>query len=104
VVGKPRSYETDDGNTNVAVRPESINRVAEPTRDRWVIETAEQTIDRLQAFDAETNEYAQMAREEYGGSVSPYREGAIGALESLDESEEAADEITPSVGSEADQP
>jgi RPA family protein len=92
VVGKPRSYETDDGNTNVAVRPESINRVAEPTRDRWVIETAEQTIERLQAFDAEINEYAQMAREEYGESVSPYREGAIAALESLDESEEAVSE------------
>jgi RPA family protein len=92
VVGKPRSYETDDGNTNVAVRPESINRVAEPTRDRWVVESAEQTIDRLQAFADETNEYAQMAREEYGETVSPYREGAIGALESLDESDEAASE------------
>jgi RPA family protein len=92
VVGKPRSYETDDGNTNVAVRPESINRVAESTRDRWVTETAEQTIDRLQAFDAETNDYAQMVREEYGEAVSPYREEAIAALESLDESEEAVSE------------
>jgi RPA family protein len=88
VVGKPRSYETDDGDTNVAVRPESITTVDEPTRDRWVIETAEQTIERLQAFGAETNEYAQMAREEYGEVLSPYREGAIAALESLDESEE----------------
>jgi hypothetical protein len=26
VVGKPRSYETDDGETNVAVRPESITQ------------------------------------------------------------------------------
>ena len=84
VVGKPRSYETDDGNTNVAVRPESISRVDEPTRDRWVIETADKTIDRLQAFDDETNDYAQMARDEYGERLSPYREAAIEALESLD--------------------
>ena len=92
VVGKPRSYETDDGNTNVAVRPESINQVDEPTRDRWVVETAKQTIDRLQAFDAEINDYAQMARDEYGEQLSPYREGAIAALESLDESEVAVSE------------
>jgi RPA family protein len=92
VVGKPRSYETDDGDTNVAVRPESITTVDESTRDRWVIETAEQTIDRLQAFGAETNEYAQMAREEYGEVLSPYREEVIAALESLDESEEAVGE------------
>ena len=84
VVGKPRSYETDDGETNVAVRPESISEVDEPTRDRWVIETAEQTIERLEAFDEEINDYAQMARDEYGAVLSPYREAAIAALESLD--------------------
>jgi RPA family protein len=84
VVGKPRSYETDDGDTNVAIRPESITQVDEPTRDRWVNETAEQTIERLQAFENESNAYAQMARKEYDGMLSPYREAAIEALESLD--------------------
>jgi RPA family protein len=92
VVGKPRSYETDEGDTNVAVRPESINRIEEAARDRWVVETAEKTIERLQAFDAETNDYAQMAREEYGGSISAYQEGAITALESLDTADEPVDE------------
>ena len=90
VVGKPRSYETDEGETNVAVRPESINQADEPTRDRWVVETANQTIERLQAFDDETNEYAQMAQQEYGGAISPYREEAIAALESLDTTNEPA--------------
>ena len=66
VVRKPRSYETDDGNTTVAVRPESITQVDEPTRDRWVVETADQTVERLQPFDEETNAYAQMVRDEYG--------------------------------------
>ncbi|WP_273838747.1 RPA family protein [Halococcus sp. PRR34] len=108
VVGKPRSYETDEGDTNVAVRPESINRVEETIRDRWVVDAAEKTIERLQGFDAETNDYAQMAREEYGGSISAYREGAIAALESLDTADEPADEDTgeseASLGTEADQP
>ncbi|EMA54774.1 RPA family protein [Halococcus salifodinae] len=101
VVGKPRSYETDEGDTNVAVRPESINRVEETARDRWVVETAEKTIERLQGFDAETNEYAQMAREEYGGSISVYRESAIAALESLDTTDEPADEDVTEASSES---
>lgn len=84
VVGKPRSYETDEGETNVAVRPESISQVEESTRNRWVVETADQTIDRLQAFDEEINDYAQMTRDEYGERLAPYREAAIEALESLD--------------------
>lgn len=47
VVGKPRSYETDDGDTRVSLTPESITIVDQETRDRWVVETADQTLDRL---------------------------------------------------------
>ena len=50
VVGKPRTYETDEGNTNVSLRPESITVVDAATRDRWVVETAEQTLERIEAF------------------------------------------------------
>jgi RPA family protein len=101
VVGKPRSYETDDGETNVAVRPESITQVDEPTRDRWVVETADKTIERLEAFDAETNDYAQMARDEYGERLSPYREAAIEALESLDATDASAAAATSETASDA---
>ena len=101
VVGKPRSYETDDGETNVAVRPESITQVDEPTRDRWVVEAADQTIERLEAFDAETNDYAQMARDEYGERLSPYREAAIEALESLDATDASAAAATSETASDA---
>jgi RPA family protein len=101
VVGKPRSYETDDGETNVAVRPESITQVDEPTRDRWVVETADQTIERLQAFDAEINDYAQMARDEYGERLSPYREAAIEALESLDATDASGAAATSETASDA---
>ncbi len=91
VVGKPRTYETDDGSINVSVRPESITEVDAETRDRWVVETARRTIDRIEAFDAATNEYAAMAGEEYNLPVENYRQTVLTALESLDETEESAE-------------
>jgi RPA family protein len=94
VVGKPRTYETDDGEVNVSVRPESITEVDEATRDRWVTETAERTIDRIQHYHgAEADEYVEMAREEYDLPVDNYKQAAIEALESLEtgESEATAD-------------
>ncbi|WP_226011392.1 RPA family protein [Halomicrobium salinisoli] len=94
VVGKPRTYETDDGEVNVSVRPESISLVDEATRDRWVVETAERTIERIQAFDDEANEYAQMAREEYDLPVENYRRTVVGALESLEEEQRDAGEAS----------
>ena len=62
VVGKPRTYETEEGEVNVSIRPESITEVDEATRDRWVTETAQRTIDRISTFEeAEHDEYVQMA-------------------------------------------
>ncbi|MFB6360421.1 MAG: RPA family protein [Halobacteriales archaeon] len=84
LTGKPRTFETDDGSTNVSVRPEAITVVDERTRDRWVVETAERTLDRITAFDDETNEYARMAGEEYGSDPDAYREAVIGAIEELE--------------------
>jgi RPA family protein len=86
VVGKPGTYETDDGGVNVSVRPESINVVDANTRDRWVAETAESTIERIRAFN-DDNEYAAMARERYDTSVDVYRREVIEALESLADEE-----------------
>ena len=96
VVGKPRTYETDDGNVTVSVRPESITPVDAATRDRWVAETAERTLERIQAFDDEANEYARMAREQYGEELSTYKQAVVAALESLD------DESTDSVESQSE--
>jgi len=87
VVGKPRTFETDDGSVNVSLRPESITPVDEATRDRWVVETAERTLERLDAFDDEGNEYAERARAEYGEDVSPYRRALLEALEDFDNAE-----------------
>jgi len=92
VVGKPRTYETDDGDVNVSIRPESISTVDEATRDRWVAETAERTIERIRAFqDDSPDEYVQMAHEEYDLPVENYRRAAVSALENLQEAEASAD-------------
>jgi len=86
VIGKPRTYETDTGSMNVSLRPENLEVTSKSTRDRWVIETAERTLDRIEVFDSETNEYGQYAAEQYGDSIRPYRDAVLEALESLDTS------------------
>ena len=105
ITGKPRTYETDDGNVNVSVRPESITQVDAATRDRWVAETAERTLERIEAFDEDANEYARMAEEQYGTSAEQYNSLVISALESLEslEGEQAeGDSDTDDSASEAD--
>ncbi len=48
VTGKARTYEPDDSDqVFTSIRPESISDVETETRDRWVVQTAEQTVDRV---------------------------------------------------------
>ena len=84
VTGKPRTYETDDGNVNVSLRPESITVVDAATRDRWVVETAERTIDRIERFAAGEGEYVASAREHYGDDVTEYEGAVVTALEGIE--------------------
>lgn len=96
IVGKPRTYETEEGDVNVSLRPESISIVDDGTRDRWVVETALRTVER--ASDAETNptEYDQMATEQYERPPEQYKQDAIGVLEELDDDrEQQATDPTP---------
>lgn len=103
IVGKPRSYETDDGMVNVSLRPEHITNVDKQTRQRWVTETASRTLDRVEKFDTDGNPYARMAREHYGGNIEQYRQQVIEALESLDETtSEKEDSETQSHNPKAD--
>lgn len=102
VVGKPRTFETDDGNVNVSVRPESITEVDAATRDRWVVEAADRTLDRVAAFDDEGNEYARMARERYDLDPDQYREAAVAALQSLDGADELGSGDDAADGPEAE--
>jgi RPA family protein len=91
VVGKPRSYETDEGDVNVSLRPESITVVDGETRDRWVVETAERTLDRIESF-GEAGEYAAMAETQYDPELSVYRDQVIAAIEDLESDAEVAAE------------
>ncbi|EMA48850.1 hypothetical protein [Halococcus thailandensis] len=65
VVGKPRSYETDDGDMRVSLTPESVTSVDQATRDRWVVETADQTLDRIEAMETGEGEAGEQARDAY---------------------------------------
>jgi RPA family protein len=48
VTGKARTFEPEDGDrVFTSIRPESISEIDADTRDRWVVQTAEQTIDRI---------------------------------------------------------
>jgi RPA family protein len=96
IVGKPRTYETEEGMMNVSLRPESISIVDADTRDRWVVETAMRTIERVEAsasvdgdedseIATDATEYARMATEQYDRTVEEYKRDAMSALEELDE-------------------
>jgi len=69
VVGKLRTYERGD-RTNVAIEPESITEVDEATRDSWVVETANQTRKRLNAFETGDAPFGEEATVAYGEDVS----------------------------------
>jgi len=117
ITGKPRTYETDDGDVNVSVRPESITLVDAATRDRWVVETAERTLERIERFeDGETsetshgggtavgvNEYARMADEQYDRSPAQYRDLVVSALESLEDDPSAGSGESASDGAATDE-
>jgi len=48
VTGKARTFQPDDsGRVFTSVRPESISEVDADTRDRWVVQAAEQTVSRI---------------------------------------------------------
>ncbi|MFW5965112.1 MAG: DNA-binding protein, partial [Natronomonas sp.] len=105
VVGKPRTYETEEGDVNVSLRPESITIVDAATRNRWVAETAERTLDRIEAFGgsasettpeggeaAVSDEYAAMAETQYAPDLAVYRDQVVKALEDLEADAEVAAE------------
>jgi RPA family protein len=95
VVGKPDTYETEDEDgepqTYVSIQPEAIRTVDAEERDKWVQETAAHTLERIRAIVDDENDAgadAEMALEQYGSDLSEYHEGAVEALESLDEDDD----------------
>lgn len=51
VVGKFRTYSPEEGKLYVSIRPERIGKVEADTRDGWVLETCQATLDRISAME-----------------------------------------------------
>jgi RPA family protein len=91
ITAKPSTYETDDGSVNVSLRPETITRVDEATRNQWVRETIDRTAARLDGFENGgedgngPNPYVSMSREQYGDNLSldVYRDALNDAREDV---------------------
>jgi hypothetical protein len=100
VVGKPSLYETEDGNILLSIRAESIQKVDEPTRDRWILDAARRTLERVEAMEsachlpdqgftsaADAPKLASVdiekARMHYNADPGYYRRMVIKALNSL---------------------
>ena len=50
VVGKARTYEPEEGEMYVSVRPELVQEVNAEARDRWIVETCKHTKERIGAI------------------------------------------------------
>lgn len=91
VTGKVSTYETDDGNKNVTVRPENMAIVDADTKKRWVQETALQTLDRIEAFRAadpqsdDCDEDIYNAVTNYGDQMDNYLNAVDDALDSIED-------------------
>lgn len=90
IVGKVQSFSSDedeDDDMLVYVQPEEVVTIDKKHRDRWVLETARKTLDRLE--DGPVNEdIATLLEEQYGDGLEDaqdqVREAAIRALENYD--------------------
>ena len=97
VIGKPRTYKTDDGTINVSLVPEDVGIVDLRTRDSWVFETARRTLERVGSARETSPKVAALARDQYGHDGSYFAHVAAFALQNLldgDESSGSDDEET----------
>jgi RPA family protein len=85
VVGKARKFEPEDGSVYTSVRPEEINNADEKLRDRWVLDTAERTLERIKYIeDALTSGKSGNDLKEYlvgKGINAVLSDGAVKAVE-----------------------
>jgi len=79
VTGKARTFQPDDADTvYTSVRPETISEVDADTRDRWTVDAAERTLDRVGTF-------AAAARMDERGDALAAALGELGIDDSLAE-------------------
>ncbi|MDR0309712.1 MAG: glycerol dehydrogenase [Candidatus Methanoplasma sp.] len=85
VVGKVRTYTTDDGKVFVSIRPERIVKITEEIRAQWILDAARSTWIRLNNMKkaASLKEFSQTALVGKGFSERDAK-GIITALEQYD--------------------
>jgi hypothetical protein len=66
----------------VSIRPEFINVVGAETRNRWVLETAEKTLERIEILK-QGGENVAKVHDYYGTDTSPYIAVVIEAVKTL---------------------
>jgi len=93
VIGKPRTYKTDDGTINVSLVPEDVGIVDVRTRDSWVFEAARRTLERVESARGTSPKVAALAREQYGHNGSYFAHVAALALQNLLDGDESATEL-----------
>ncbi len=76
-------YTTEDGRVMTSIRPETISVVDALVRDRWVLETARQTLDRIKKLEEGVSENLSMVEENYSLDLEQYRQMVASALESM---------------------
>ncbi|NTU99748.1 MAG: nucleic acid-binding protein [Methanoregulaceae archaeon] len=81
VVGKPNVYETPDGAVLISVRCESVIAVDKDNRDRWVLDCAKATLDRLDQLGSTAD--SQRALNEYKTDPAVFRKMVFEALSQL---------------------
>ncbi len=111
IVGKPKLYQTEDGNIIISVRVEAIHKADKAARDQWILDTARRTNERLKeiqsiaslsasgdfstadkahavnaaAHAAPPSKDASRALEHYHTDTAHYRQMVVRALSSLKE-------------------
>lgn len=93
VVGKPNTFENEDGEMLISVRPEHIFTIDEAFRDKWILDTAESTLNRLDNLKDLTSEDIVDENFDvfnlYGDEVvEDVRDVVIDALDNLEETRE----------------
>jgi uncharacterized protein len=83
VVGMTSTYTTDEGNVLTSIRPEYIQEVDEATRDLWILDTAKQTLDRINEIEAEKDPNSKLAQEHYSTDIDYYCSMVKKAIESI---------------------
>jgi len=84
VTGKARIYAPEDGTVYTSIRPEEVNIVNADVRDRWVLNTAERTMERINAMKLalSSNLYGEELHDHLKGKISvELADGIVMALD-----------------------